>query len=160
MITTIQTLHPGGPRICGDHICTSSEYSKIQQVLSQAQMRGGRSAPSHTSTSATPSNAPVESYPTPGIVNTKSTPTVSQVHNMSQEQTSLPPYPNEPDVNPGFENHTSNFYPPKVVKVTDGVYDAIGYGMANSVMIVGNDGIIIIDTLGSYDTAKQDSERI
>jgi linear primary-alkylsulfatase len=34
-----------------------------------------------------------------------------------------------------------------VVKVTDGVYSAIGYGISNSIMIEGRDGIIIVDTM-------------
>src|SRR5579872_7565056 len=34
------SLYPGGPRICGDHICAAGEYDKMQQQLSQAQMKG------------------------------------------------------------------------------------------------------------------------
>src|SRR5579864_2625105 len=33
-------LYPGGPRICGDHICAPGEYDKMQQGLAQAQMKG------------------------------------------------------------------------------------------------------------------------
>jgi hypothetical protein len=33
-------LYPGGPRICGDHICAPGEYDKMQQELAKAQMRG------------------------------------------------------------------------------------------------------------------------
>ncbi len=33
-------LYPGGPRICGDHICAPGEYDKMQQELAQAQMKG------------------------------------------------------------------------------------------------------------------------
>jgi hypothetical protein len=33
-------LYSGGPRICGDHVCASGEYDKMQQGLSQAQMKG------------------------------------------------------------------------------------------------------------------------
>jgi alkyl sulfatase BDS1-like metallo-beta-lactamase superfamily hydrolase len=42
-----------------------------------------------------------------------------------------------------------------VVQVTDGVYVAIGYGIANSIMLVGSDGVIIVDTLESVETAQQ-----
>ena len=80
--------------------------------------------------------------------NTKTTETNKQI-------IQLPPYPNEPDVNPGFEEHTQKFSPPKIVKVTDKIYSAVGYGMANSVMVVGDDGIIIIDTMLTYETAKE-----
>jgi hypothetical protein len=34
------SLYPGGPRICGDHICSPGEYSKMQLELSQAQITG------------------------------------------------------------------------------------------------------------------------
>jgi hypothetical protein len=33
-------LYPGGPRICGDHMCAPGEYDKMQQALAQAQMKG------------------------------------------------------------------------------------------------------------------------
>jgi hypothetical protein len=41
-------LYPGGPRICGDHICAPGEYDQMQQALAQAQMKGktGSTAPS------------------------------------------------------------------------------------------------------------------
>lgn len=37
-------------------------------------------------------------------------------------------------------------FPEKVVKVADGVYTAVGYSVANVSMVVGDDGVIIIDT--------------
>lgn len=43
----------------------------------------------------------------------------------------------------------------EVVKVTDDVYVAIGYGVANSIMLVGTDGVIIVDTMESVESAKQ-----
>jgi alkyl sulfatase BDS1-like metallo-beta-lactamase superfamily hydrolase len=56
------------------------------------------------------------------------------------------PYPDIPHENQDAVEHTKKFTPPKVVKVTDGVYSAIGYGLANILMLEGTDGIIIIDT--------------
>jgi hypothetical protein len=49
-------LYPGGPRICGDHICAPGEYDKMQQALAHAQMKGkgGNTAPSTPSTPTTP----------------------------------------------------------------------------------------------------------
>lgn len=44
--------------------------------------------------------------------------------------------------------HTAEF-DKGVVEVTDGVYVAIGYGLANSVLIEGDDGVIIVDTMES-----------
>jgi alkyl sulfatase BDS1-like metallo-beta-lactamase superfamily hydrolase len=41
-----------------------------------------------------------------------------------------------------------------VEKVTDGVYVAIGFGLANSIMLEGDDGLIIVDTMESMQAAK------
>jgi alkyl sulfatase BDS1-like metallo-beta-lactamase superfamily hydrolase len=41
-----------------------------------------------------------------------------------------------------------------VVKVTDDVYSAIGYGLANSIMIEGSDGLIIVDTMSTVEQGK------
>jgi uncharacterized sulfatase len=43
----------------------------------------------------------------------------------------------------------------KVVKVTENVYTAVGFHGANTSMIVGNDGLIIIDTLMGPTSAKK-----
>jgi hypothetical protein len=50
-------LYPGGPRICGDHMCAPGEYDKMQQALAQAQMKGktGSTTPS-TPTTTPPMN--------------------------------------------------------------------------------------------------------
>ncbi|MBI3639284.1 MAG: hypothetical protein HY223_03115 [Thaumarchaeota archaeon] len=32
-------LYPGGPRICGDHICAPGEYDKYLQTLNNAQLK-------------------------------------------------------------------------------------------------------------------------
>jgi alkyl sulfatase BDS1-like metallo-beta-lactamase superfamily hydrolase len=42
----------------------------------------------------------------------------------------------------------------EVINVTDNVYVGIGYGTANSTMIEGNDGVIIVDTLESTSGAE------
>jgi alkyl sulfatase BDS1-like metallo-beta-lactamase superfamily hydrolase len=42
-----------------------------------------------------------------------------------------------------------------VVQVTDGVYVAIGYGLANSIMLEGTDGIIIVDTMETVEEGKE-----
>lgn len=49
--------------------------------------------------------------------------------------------------------HTAEFRK-EVIKVADGVYVAVGYGIANSIMLVGDDGIIIVDTMEDEGTAK------
>ena len=42
----------------------------------------------------------------------------------------------------------------RVYKVADNVYSALGYAIANSIMIEGRDGIIIVDATESVDAAK------
>jgi len=42
--------------------------------------------------------------------------------------------------------HTAEFKK-EIVKVTDGVYVAVGFGLANSIMVEGDDGVIIVDTM-------------
>ncbi|MGD1837521.1 MAG: alkyl sulfatase dimerization domain-containing protein [Nitrososphaeraceae archaeon] len=51
--------------------------------------------------------------------------------------------------------HIKKFTPPKIVKVTDGVYSAIGYGLANIMMLEGTDGIIIIDAGETNEQAEK-----
>ena len=41
----------------------------------------------------------------------------------------------------------SKLFEKEVVEVTDGVYVAVGFGLANSIMLEGDDGIIIVDTM-------------
>jgi alkyl sulfatase BDS1-like metallo-beta-lactamase superfamily hydrolase len=41
-----------------------------------------------------------------------------------------------------------------VTKVTDGVYVAIGFGIANSIMLEGDDGLIIVDTMETAESAQ------
>lgn len=42
----------------------------------------------------------------------------------------------------------------EVIKVKDNIYVAIGFGLANSIMIVGNDGIIIVDAMETSEAAE------
>jgi alkyl sulfatase BDS1-like metallo-beta-lactamase superfamily hydrolase len=42
----------------------------------------------------------------------------------------------------------------EVIKVTDGVYIAVGFGGANSILLEGNDGIVIVDTLEGMEAAE------
>lgn len=41
-----------------------------------------------------------------------------------------------------------------VVQVTDGVYVAIGYGIANSILLVGSDGLVVVDTTESLESGR------
>lgn len=50
---------------------------------------------------------------------------------------------------------TKSTEPPKVVKVTDNVYVAIGYALANSIMLIGDTGVVIVDTTESVLATEQ-----
>lgn len=63
----------------------------------------------------------------------------------------------------GFENietvdelkqHSEEFTQ-RVEKVTDGVYVAIGFGLANSILLEGDDGVIIVDTMECVEAAAK-----
>jgi alkyl sulfatase BDS1-like metallo-beta-lactamase superfamily hydrolase len=56
-----------------------------------------------------------------------------------------------------LKEHTKEFNQ-RVVKVTGGVYVAIGYGLANSILLEGDDGVIIIDTMECVETAREVSK--
>lgn len=43
----------------------------------------------------------------------------------------------------------------EVVKVADGVYVAIGYGIANSILLEGSDGVIVVDTMETAESARE-----
>jgi alkyl sulfatase BDS1-like metallo-beta-lactamase superfamily hydrolase len=45
-------------------------------------------------------------------------------------------------------------FEPHVVKVTEGVHVAIGYALGNSILIEGDDGVIIVDVTESMETAQ------
>lgn len=48
--------------------------------------------------------------------------------------------------------HTAEFRQ-EIIKVTDGVYVAVGYGLANSILLVGKDGTVVVDVMESRDAA-------
>ena len=50
--------------------------------------------------------------------------------------------------------HTNEFRK-ELIEVTDGVYVAVGYALANSILIVGEDGVIIVDTTESQTAARE-----
>lgn len=61
--------------------------------------------------------------------------------------------PEVPKVQPEeLVQHTQEFKQ-ELLKVTDGVYVAIGYGLANSILLEGTDGTVIIDTMESAEAA-------
>lgn len=59
----------------------------------------------------------------------------------------------EPVVSGALKAHTAEFEK-KVYKVTEGVHVAVGFGLANSILIEGEDGAIIVDTMESIEEAR------
>jgi alkyl sulfatase BDS1-like metallo-beta-lactamase superfamily hydrolase len=49
--------------------------------------------------------------------------------------------------------HSQEFRP-EVIKVTDGVYVAVGFSLGNAILIEGSDGVIVVDTLTSIGDAR------
>lgn len=43
----------------------------------------------------------------------------------------------------------------KIYKIADGVYSAVGYSIANCILLVGADGIVVIDTMESNEKANE-----
>ena len=54
-----------------------------------------------------------------------------------------------------LSDYAAQFKKKQVVQVTDGIYLAIGYALGNSILLVGPEGLVIIDTTESADSAKE-----
>lgn len=65
-----------------------------------------------------------------------------------------PPAASAPPTPQALKAHSAEFEQ-GVIKVTDGVYVANGYGIANSILLVGSDGVIIVDTTETVEAAQQ-----
>ena len=70
---------------------------------------------------------------------------------------SQPPEPIDVGSNPDLAAQSSQFKQ-EVINVVEGVYVAIGYGLANSVLLEGDDGVVIIDTMESAEAAREVKE--
>jgi len=51
--------------------------------------------------------------------------------------------------------HSTQFNKAEILKVSDGVYVAIGYALANSIIIEGDTSLIIVDTMESLESVEQ-----
>ena len=58
-------------------------------------------------------------------------------------------------INEGLSEEHRNEFRRDIIEVTEGVYSAIGFGLANSIMIETSDGLVIVDTLGSEERATE-----
>lgn len=52
-------------------------------------------------------------------------------------------------------DHNKEFDKPEIIPVTEGVYVAVGFGLANSILIEGENGNIIVDCMESNETAEK-----
>lgn len=59
-----------------------------------------------------------------------------------------------PAVAPSLAAHSAEFEK-RVYKVTDGVYSAVGFALANSILIEGDDGVVVVDVTESVETASE-----
>ena len=60
------------------------------------------------------------------------------------------------DVREELLEHTDDQFPePEIIKVADGIYVAIGYDLANTIIIESTTGITIIDTLSEVYIARE-----
>ena len=62
------------------------------------------------------------------------------------------PAPLDIATNPDLAAHSAEFRQ-EVIEVTEGVYVAIGFGLANCILLEGDDGVIIVDTMESVEAA-------
>jgi alkyl sulfatase BDS1-like metallo-beta-lactamase superfamily hydrolase len=56
-------------------------------------------------------------------------------------------------VDPRLAAHTAEFER-NVYEVSDGVHQAVGFGLANSIMVEGDDCVFVIDAMGSVESAR------
>ena len=60
------------------------------------------------------------------------------------------PAPLDIGANPDLAAHTDEFRQ-EVIEVTDGVHVAIGFGLANCILLEGDDGVVIVDAMEGVD---------
>ena len=58
-----------------------------------------------------------------------------------------------PSIHPELKAHTEHFRK-KIYKVSEQVYSAVGWGLANTLMVIGDDGIVIVDAGEDIDSAR------
>ena len=55
-----------------------------------------------------------------------------------------------------LQKHTEEFNKPEIISICDNsVHVAIGYGLANAIILEGDDGCVLIDTLESIEAAQE-----
>jgi len=61
--------------------------------------------------------------------------------------------PADAPVHPKLAAHTAEFEK-KVYQVTDGVHQAVGFGLANSILVEGEQCVVVVDAMGSVESAR------
>ncbi len=64
------------------------------------------------------------------------------------------PAPAPPAASPAELTAHSREFRREVIRVVDGVYVAVGYGIANSILLVGEGGAIVVDTMETAEAAR------
>jgi alkyl sulfatase BDS1-like metallo-beta-lactamase superfamily hydrolase len=62
--------------------------------------------------------------------------------------------PVEGEVHPQLATHSTEFEK-RVYQVTDGVHQAVGFGLANSIMVEGDECVVIVDAMGNVESARE-----
>ena len=65
--------YPGGPKICGDHLCAPGEWDQMQQALAEAQLKGKTGS----TTPSTPTTTPPTTMPATNGTSTTTMPTMT-----------------------------------------------------------------------------------
>ncbi len=60
----------------------------------------------------------------------------------------------KPSIHPELREHTRQF-DKKIFKIADNVYSAVGWDLANTIMVEGDNGIVIVDTGTGIDAARE-----
>ena len=69
------------------------------------------------------------------------------------------PYRIEPSIHPELAEHTRHF-DKKVYKIGENIYSAVGWSLANTIMIVGDEGVIIVDPGVNYETSVESEKAL
>src|SRR5262245_17066966 len=60
----------------------------------------------------------------------------------------------QPSINAELKEHTKHFER-KIYKIADNVYSAVGFDLANTILVEGDKGVIIVDTGNSVNAARE-----
>jgi len=79
----------------------------------------------------------------------------SELESINREKTSLSSYSDSSSILPEIYTTSEFSPPPTVYQINERIVVAVGYDTVNSIMIEGDKGLIIVDTLSTYENAKK-----